>query len=295
MAPKLRTHGVLAVAALVLVAPSGTAHAYDDLPATQNAGDHRTRDGTRSGAPAGRSDGPSDDRADGGEDGGGHDRGHEDGSGVVGGTFVGHRGGPRRYVGTAPSGIPSGPERPEADDPRLDALRRHDDRGRGGTSLDAYRDGARTWPWVWDGRESAAKPATKPTPSAPPSLAGRQAGEGRTRPGRTAAPPPSTPEQDPEHDLRRDGDPDLASDPASASGSATPDDDAGETDSALRPGTSPPAALSAVPSAQTAEGRGGARSVAAPLERQGPVLTLGAGCALMGLGLGYMGLRLRRR
>ncbi|MEU6944081.1 hypothetical protein ABZ957_02380 [Streptomyces sp. NPDC046316] len=39
----------------------------------------------------------------------------------------------------------------------------------------------------------------------------------------------------------------------------------------------------------------GSRTAATSVDRQIPVLTLGAGLALMGLGIGFLGVRMRRR
>ncbi|MEU6983890.1 hypothetical protein ABZ946_10705 [Streptomyces sp. NPDC046324] len=39
----------------------------------------------------------------------------------------------------------------------------------------------------------------------------------------------------------------------------------------------------------------GSRTTATSADRQIPVLTLGAGLALMGLGIGFLGVRMRRR
>ncbi|MFE5615344.1 hypothetical protein [Streptomyces sp. NPDC056524] len=55
--------------------------------------------------------------------------------------------------------------------------------------------------------------------------------------------------------------------------------------------TSAPAPAS-VPAAAP---RLGSRTAAGAADRQIPVLTLGAGLALMGLGIGFLGVRMRRR
>ncbi|MGW6567989.1 hypothetical protein [Streptomyces sp. NPDC054975] len=63
---------------------------------------------------------------------------------------------------------------------------------------------------------------------------------------------------------------------------AVPETDA--TASASSPATLPAAAP-----------RIGARTATNAADRQIPVVTLGAGLALMGLGIGFLGLRMRRR
>ncbi|GAA2474900.1 hypothetical protein [Streptomyces gobitricini] len=125
---------------------------------------------------------------------------------------------------------------------------------------------------------------------ASPSLAGRPAGEGRQRPGR-----PASPSVSPSDDAS----------PGAASGSAGPArtrtatapelpwgeepeaEAVPETESpaVADPPRSPPAAAYE-PAAQTAD---------TLADRQVPVLTLGVGLAMMGLGLGFLGLRIRRR
>ncbi|MFJ2474400.1 hypothetical protein ACIOWI_15590 [Streptomyces sp. NPDC087659] len=132
--------------------------------------------------------------------------------------------------------------------------------------------------------------AERPDPSPTASLAGRQAGEGRLRPGRTTAPSltvPTSPDRPHDghddhrlgHDHERRRDENVA-----------PHDESRDASDAPSPSESTPAD----DASPAAAGESHQQPVSEPLERQIPVLTLGAGCALMGLGLGYMGLRLRR-
>lgn len=135
----------------------------------------------------------------------------------------------------------------------------------------------------------------------PDRLAGRSAGVGRERPGRTAEPPgegpvpPASPVPQEERTLRGDvspvpsGRPDVALPPPSA---ARPEGSA----EALPPSgpavPSAPAATPTGPSASAPSGRGTAEQPAGRMLR---VLPLGTGLVLMGIGLGFIGLRLRRR
>ncbi|GGT20716.1 hypothetical protein GCM10014713_11990 [Streptomyces purpureus] len=57
-----------------------------------------------------------------------------------------------------------------------------------------------------------------------------------------------------------------------------------ETPAVSPPATAPAAARAHLP-----------RTVATPSDRQVPVLTLGAGLTMVGLGIGFLGVRLRRR
>lgn len=114
------------------------------------------------------------------------------------------------------------------------------------------------------GAGSSASPSGKKSP-----LAGRQAGEGRVRPGRSLSPmelarSEATPEQD------------------------EPETDAGEMPViASPPGASPAAERSAPP-------RSGRQALDGPAVRHVRQVSLGAGIALVGLGLGFLGLRMRR-
>ncbi|WP_328398684.1 hypothetical protein OHS70_17890 [Streptomyces sp. NBC_00390] len=123
------------------------------------------------------------------------------------------------------------------------------------------------------GPAPAAAPTAKPAPST--SLAGRQAAEGRQRPGREIPPTPSPPESLAPEDTR-------------------PEEDAGREreDPGEVAGTWVPAPTSTSPAAARHQAPQG---TTAPVGQQISPLSLGAGMALMGLGIGFLGLRLRRR
>ncbi|MFI8824292.1 hypothetical protein [Streptomyces sp. NPDC053431] len=61
------------------------------------------------------------------------------------------------------------------------------------------------------------------------------------------------------------------------------------------PEAEPPAAESSDAAAPEAAPRIGAEATATLSDRRIPVLTLGVGLALMGLGIGFLGVRMRRR
>ncbi|MFF8384190.1 hypothetical protein [Streptomyces kanasensis] len=122
-----------------------------------------------------------------------------------------------------------------------------------------------------------------------PSLAGRPAGVGRPKPGRPVKPSPTGPSAFP-----------VASH-APGDGSRTktatePDrfaDEEPELD-VVPEGDSPAAdAPRHTPSAAAREAR--AHAAETGVDRRIPVLTAGVGLSLMGLGIGFLGLRLRRR
>lgn len=93
-------------------------------------------------------------------------------------------------------------------------------------------------------------------------MAGRQAGEGRARPGRSLSPM------------------ELAD--ASASADEVP------------PESDPVPAVTPPPDAFPEPGRTSRQALDEPAVRQVQQVSLGAGIALVGLGLGFLGLRLRR-
>ncbi|MDI9889084.1 hypothetical protein QMZ92_33280 [Streptomyces sp. HNM0645] len=263
MTPKLRTHCATTLAALVLALPVAT-YAYADGPLTH----------------------PAESRGDGEDRGRGGEGGRHDGSGRYGGEERGRS----RAPGAGADGTRPDRRTLAADDPAhgAPAHRRAD-----GGAPEPGTDGDR--PPTDPGRSGAAhaprgKAAERPDPSPTASLAGRQAGEGRLRPGRTSAPSPdvSTPDDGLEHGR----DPEEA---ATEEDTTPHDESEAEAESHAVPDSPSPSEPTPTDDASpAAAGRSDPRPVSQPLERQIPALTLGAGCALMGLGLGYMGLRLRR-
>ncbi|WP_432248742.1 hypothetical protein ACRAR1_14805 [Streptomyces sanyensis] len=159
--------------------------------------------------------------------------------------------------------------------------------------------------------ESAAPPS--------PSLAGRQAGEGRLRPGRkpstasadSGSPaPPRTPRgaaeesaaASPPHSARPSGDATQSAgdrerdgDPPEEPSPATPpaEDKASEDRAPFRTASGP--APGQRPSAGAAARDQGPPGLPGPPARQISPASLGVGLALMGLGIGFLGVRLRRR
>ncbi|MEU2108096.1 hypothetical protein [Streptomyces sp. NPDC019507] len=313
MTPKLRTHCATTLAALVLALPVAT-YAYADGPLTravesrgdgegrraggENGGDGRERalgrdeDGRHDGGAHGQSeryDGEVRDhgkRYDGGVRGqserSGHDARNGDRERSRGRSRDG-QGGPGRWPHGRPAhgtlsttratGLPAPGAVPDADGDRQPA--HPGQAGKPHTPPD----------------ENAAE---RPDPSPTASLAGRQAGEGRLRPGRTTAPSltvptsPDRPHDDPDdhglghdHEHRRDE-------------NVAPHDETEDESRDASDAPSPSESTPADDASPAAAGESHQQPVSEPLERQIPVLTLGAGCALMGLGLGYMGLRLRR-
>lgn len=97
-------------------------------------------------------------------------------------------------------------------------------------------------------------------------MAGRQAGEGRARPGRSLSP----------------------MELANASASASADEVPPEADPGEVPAVTPP------PDAFPEPGRTTRQALDEPVVRQVQQVSLGAGIALVGLGLGFLGFRLRR-
>ncbi|MFF9913521.1 hypothetical protein [Streptomyces sp. NPDC013457] len=71
-------------------------------------------------------------------------------------------------------------------------------------------------------------------------------------------------------------------------------DEAGEVPEAV-PETEATPSSPAPASVPAAAPRLGSRTATTAADRQIPVLTLGAGLALMGLGIGFLGVRMRRR
>ncbi|MFD7609972.1 hypothetical protein [Streptomyces sp. NPDC059828] len=142
-------------------------------------------------------------------------------------------------------------------------------------------------------------PTLAPKPTPPPSLAGREAGEGRQRPGRRASPPAHTASIPPS--------PQPPSAPfAPVAPPISPSVKRPAPFAPLTPATPAtpiPSAASRLPAAPVtpvtstpAAAVGEAEPHAGPpaRERRIPSLSLGTGFALMGLGLGYIALRLRR-
>lgn len=134
-----------------------------------------------------------------------------------------------------------------------------------------------------------AAPSADAVESPQPSLAGHPAGEGRARPGR-ALPTfvlPSAPEALPEADATPGALPE-ANPPG-----ALPEADVPPEADAPAPEAKPSPARPAHPPA--AARQSAAQAVARPSQQAVPLLTLGAGLALTGLGIGFFGARLRRR
>ncbi|QIP85556.1 hypothetical protein GLX30_17630 [Streptomyces sp. Tu 2975] len=157
---------------------------------------------------------------------------------------------------------------------------------------------------------------TSPEPSVSTSLAGRQAGEGRQRPGRRTTPSPSasvSPTVAPSGSPAAAVSPSRTGTPAKSSAPASPrpredepsrwgrhpEDTTPEEDGA--PETEAPAdAWNAPPpgsrrSEPAAARHQAPRSAPVPVAHQISPLSLGIGMALMGLGIGFLGMRLRRR
>ncbi|MBT2367319.1 hypothetical protein J7E88_18905 [Streptomyces sp. ISL-10] len=161
------------------------------------------------------------------------------------------------------------------------------------------------------------RPVVKPSPSA--SFAGRQAGQGRPRPGRQLPTASARPSVDPARSATAPTASSSASTP-SAPPSARPSRPARTPSSpwAHGPRTGRPeehhppaddeaprrdedggywgAWSPAAPTSAPADARDqGPEAVPAPVAQQISPLSLGVGMALMGLGIGFLGIRLRRR
>ncbi|MEV7277063.1 hypothetical protein [Streptomyces sp. NPDC093111] len=133
---------------------------------------------------------------------------------------------------------------------------------------------------------SAAGSDGRPAPNGSASLAGHPAGEGREHPGRP--PEPSSPAAT---------SPSAPSESPSRTKTATEDAPDLEADEAVGavPETELPHPSSSAEALPAAAPRIGAEAVATLSDRRIPVLTLGVGLALMGLGIGFLGVRMRRR
>ncbi|MEV0963035.1 hypothetical protein AB0J25_10625 [Streptomyces sp. NPDC049910] len=338
MTPKLRTHCATTLAALVLALPVAT-YAYAESPpahAGESRGDGGGQGRRTTGGGDGRHDGP---RRDDGtrpagarEYGGGGDAstrsgrpGHREGAWYGGGAEAGTRSGHHtgggvhgRSRGQAEDADAAGPGRPAHGHgspahgaPAAPRITGSTAAGPGPGKQGDRPPAAPRRPGEPHTPPLRQKAAERPTPSPTSSLAGRQAGQGRLRPGRTVGPSvgsPASPDRSRDgrdvhdgvhgevHDHGHDdGYGDGHDDGREPDGSAAPDDgERGE----FQPLPDPPAtsqSVSADDPSPAAAGESPPYPVSQPLERQVPSLTLGAGCALMGLGLGYMGLRLRRR
>ncbi|MEU5978182.1 hypothetical protein [Streptomyces sp. NPDC047315] len=177
------------------------------------------------------------------------------------------------------------------------------------------------------GGPPAAAPAvaTAPAPDPTASFAGRLAGEGRPRPGRaphSAGPDeqqpvesqpaePWTPDRTGDADASvsqsRPSSPDVAGEEAYGETDGTDGDGAAEPNTDTDAGTETGAGTDAnrdadsdpqpelTGNAPTAARQRPAQSVGTTADQQVSPVSLGAGMALMGLGIGFLGLRLRRR
>ncbi|MEU6550587.1 hypothetical protein ABZ915_09910 [Streptomyces sp. NPDC046915] len=136
-------------------------------------------------------------------------------------------------------------------------------------------------------------PSRSSSPSAGPSRAGSRAGEGRRRPGRPEAPPAEI-----------EGDDDTPSTQDTEPQGLDPQDEAGEAQVPRDAGTEPPAASESPEQADPVTSAPpprdpdqtvtqGGEDAAEPFVR---ILPLGSGLILIGLGLGlaFLGLRVRR-
>ncbi|MBD0708376.1 hypothetical protein BU197_11195 [Streptomyces sp. CBMA291] len=131
---------------------------------------------------------------------------------------------------------------------------------------------------------SSAEPTDAPAPSDPASLAGLPAGEGRVRPGRPPGPTASASAGTTPGGATRT---ETATEPGARDG-------AGEEEGTVREEEAP---LPATPSASrpAAAPQLAAKNSSPLADQRIPVFTLGVGLSLMGLGIGFLGLRMRRR
>ncbi|MEI5008837.1 hypothetical protein RB196_17420 [Streptomyces sp. PmtA] len=291
MTPKLRTHCATTLAALVLALPVAT-YADADGPLTRAVESRGDGEGRRAGGENGGDgrdgafgrdeDGRYDGEVRGQSERYGHDARNGDRERSRGRSRDG-QGGPGRWPHGRPAqgtpstaratGLPAPETAPDAD----------------GDRPPAYPGQAGKPHTPPDGNA-----AERPDPSPTASLAGRQAGEGRLRPGRTTAPSltvPTSPDRPhdghDDHDFGHDHE-------GRRDENVAPHDEAEDESRDASDAPSPSESTPADDASPAAAGESHQQPVSEPLERQIPVLTLGAGCALMGLGLGYMGLRLRR-
>ncbi|MCQ0024792.1 hypothetical protein M4914_18750 [Streptomyces somaliensis DSM 40738] len=132
------------------------------------------------------------------------------------------------------------------------------------------------------GGPETGSPSRPATGSPSPPLAGRPAGAGRERPGRSEPPGPATPSASPAAEHAHDGTTDHGRHDGWDPGpEAVPDD----------------GSHAAVPpdgGRSTASWESHGRAAETGVDRRVPVLTLGAGLTLMGIGLGFIGFRVRR-
>ncbi|MFF8291559.1 hypothetical protein ACF068_20335 [Streptomyces sp. NPDC016309] len=142
------------------------------------------------------------------------------------------------------------------------------------------------------GADTAPGSVAGPTRHAPasPSLAGRPAGEGRQRPGR-----PASPSASPSGDVSPGPSAGTARPPRTKTATAPGLPQGRETEAEAVPEEESPAATDTPHSPPAAAYEPAAQTAGTLADRQIPVLTLGVGLAMMGLGLGFLGLRMRRR
>ncbi|WP_329464201.1 hypothetical protein [Streptomyces sp. NBC_01431] len=143
----------------------------------------------------------------------------------------------------------------------------------------------------------SARPSS-PTASAEQRLAGSRAGEGRTRPGRVSPPHDFLPYAaddelqlpDAARPARQEDAPQTQTQPQTQPQTQTPVPKPPEP----RKSAPPPAPSTAAKRPPSAHHHPSAQAVTDESDLRYHVLSLGAGLALTGLGLGFLGLRLRR-